>query len=261
MTSINSYQNNVQANYQQQKLFKKLDANNDGSVSKDEFVNGRPKDVTADQAGALFDKLDTKKTGSLSESDFANAVPPPGGLDPNTLAALLQGQDTSQSDDSSSSQDDRTAKLFAKLDSDGNGTISKDEFVNGRPKDVTEDQAASLYDKIDTEGSNALTADQLKSGLAANRPHHHQGGGISSILSSTNNSTSNTSDNNTSTDNGLQTLLNALQTAVNDEKNGTTTASGDTTAVLDNFLKALKSYSVTADSTDSKDETSPLTSA
>jgi len=251
MTSISSgsYQNTYQTNLQKQ-LFNRIDTNSDGKVTKDEFTSGHPKDVSESQASALFDKLDKKKTGSLSESDLANTGPPPniGGLDTNTLASLLQGQQQDQSSDNGG-QDDHFSDLFAKIDSDGSGSVSKKEFVSSRPKGVSEDQASSLYDKIDSTGSDALTADQLKTGLEANSP---VGGSPPPSKTESSNSSSN-----------IQSLIDALQ-SVNDDEKGNTNANStvkSATTTIDNFLKALKSYSSTADYTSNLDATSLLASA
>lgn len=265
MTSISSssYQTSYQTNIQKQ-LFKKIDTNGDGQVTKDEFVSGRPKDVNESQASGLFDTIDKKKTGSLSESDFADAAPPQqnsGGLDQNLLAALLQGQDQSNTTNTNSSNDngsdDRFADLFGKTDTDKNGTISKNEFVQARPKGVTEEQAGSLYAKIDSTGSNALTSDQLKAGLDANRPaggpeRHH--------------AAQNTSDSASSSATDIQSLISALKTVLDDEKKNSSTTSStanssSATATVEKFFKALKSYSISADYSNSTDATSLLATA
>lgn len=66
------------------------------------------------------------------------------------------------------------AELFSKLDSDGDGTLTEEEFVAGRPDNVSEDQAKQLYQKIaDESGGDAgsgLTEEQFASGLAAAAP-------------------------------------------------------------------------------------------
>lgn len=60
-------------------------------------------------------------------------------------------------------------ELFKKLDSDGDGKVSKDEFVAGRPDNVSEEDAASFYDKIAKEsGGDAetgLSEDQFAAGM------------------------------------------------------------------------------------------------
>jgi hypothetical protein len=75
------------------------------------------------------------------------------------------------------------AELFSKLDADGDGTLTEDEFVSGRPDNVSEDQAKQLYQKIaEKSGGDAsagLSQDQFASGFAAAAPAggQAQGGG------------------------------------------------------------------------------------
>nr|WP_245355711.1 EF-hand domain-containing protein [Rhizobium leguminosarum] len=47
-------------------MLSELDTNGDGLVTLDEFMAGRPDDVTESQASQLLDLLDTSGTGSLS---------------------------------------------------------------------------------------------------------------------------------------------------------------------------------------------------
>jgi len=69
------------------KVFKDLDADQDGKVNKDEFVSGlESKGVSADDATKQFDAIDTQKTGSITQSDLETAIksgtfapPRPGG--------------------------------------------------------------------------------------------------------------------------------------------------------------------------------------
>ncbi|MGO7741202.1 EF-hand domain-containing protein, partial [Rhizobium johnstonii] len=51
---------------QSQYLLSDLDTNGDGLVTLDEFMAGKPEDVTESQASQLFSMLDTSDTGSLS---------------------------------------------------------------------------------------------------------------------------------------------------------------------------------------------------
>jgi Ca2+-binding EF-hand superfamily protein len=194
-------------------LFKKLDTNSDNSVSRSEFVVGRPDDVSEDQAGALFDRLDGSGSGSLGQDAFTSAF---GQMSGGMQSVLLQAQESGQRgggpdalgpppppppDDGSSSSDSAdstdtenqllqqllallqqsqtsagasqgapdSSKMFADLDSDGDGTVTRAEFVAGRPKDVSEDQAGSFYDEIasaaGTDSSSGLSQDQLADGM------------------------------------------------------------------------------------------------
>ena len=127
-------------------LLSDLDTDGDGLVSKAEFVAGRPSDVSEDQAGTLFDSFDSESAGSLSvdaltEAMSAQSSQRPEGPPPPPPA-----------------EDEQTASLLSDLDTDGDGLVSLDEFMAGRPDDVTESQASQLFDLLDTSGSGSLSA-------------------------------------------------------------------------------------------------------
>lgn len=149
--------------------FKTTDTNGDSKVDRSEFVTNRPKDLDADKAGQLFDSLDSQKTGSFDETSFISAFQQMGD---QTRSALLQNQEVGDRDSSSDSQDDQTERL-AKLDTDGDGKISRAEFVSGHPDDVSEDQAGSLYDQIAGDSTDGLTTDQLAKGMRPPMGRHH----------------------------------------------------------------------------------------
>ncbi len=118
-------------------LFSKIDTSGDGTVSEDEFNTFRSEMEAQfknsvmtskyDSTGAatstddLFSKVDSDGDGTVSEDEFGmfrsameshGAPPPP------------PPPDSSASSSSSSSIDD----LFGKIDTDGDGTVSEDEF-------------------------------------------------------------------------------------------------------------------------------------
>jgi hypothetical protein len=71
--------------------------------------------------------------------------------------------------------------IFAKLDADGNGSISKDEFTaafnNRHQTDGAGDRAAKLFDKIDTNGDGSISPDENQTFLEkmqAHGGHHHR---------------------------------------------------------------------------------------
>jgi hypothetical protein len=52
-----------------------FDANQDGALSKDEFVKGMTtKGVTADAAAAVYFKIDTKGSGQITKQDLQSAI-------------------------------------------------------------------------------------------------------------------------------------------------------------------------------------------
>ncbi len=106
----------------------------------------------------------------------SNAATGPSGppFSPDTMSALLsaQGQQAANGPD---------AKLFAKLDTDGDGQISKDEFSAAASKAGADSSVAdAVFNKIDSNGDGSVTQDELTKADKASRPHHHHhvhGGG------------------------------------------------------------------------------------
>jgi Ca2+-binding EF-hand superfamily protein len=123
-----------------------LDTDGDGQVSKAEFVAGRPSDVSEDQAGTLFDSFDSESSGSLSVDTLTEAMSAQRSERP-------EGPPPSADDD-----DDQFASLPSDLDTDGDGLVTLDEFMAGKPDDVTESQASQLFSLLDTSGTGSLSA-------------------------------------------------------------------------------------------------------
>lgn len=92
----------------------------------------------------------------------------------DTMSALLsaQGQQSTDSPD---------AKLFAKLDTNGDGTVSKDEFSAATSKaGVDSSLSDAVFSKMDANGDGSVTQDELtKADQAGGQHHHHHvhGGG------------------------------------------------------------------------------------
>jgi len=184
MSSVSSATSSNVAYSTQKSLFSKLDTDQDGSLTKDEFVAGRPKDVTASQASKLYSSMDTDSTGSVTEDQFNDGMDqnrPSTGiaslLSSDAMAILmLMSQQGGQSFSATSTDgtDSSTSatggvpsisELYSDMDSDGDGSVSQAEFVAARPDDMSEDDANSLFASIDTEGKGAITEDQFAASM------------------------------------------------------------------------------------------------
>ncbi len=114
------------------------------------------------------------QTATAATSANAATGPSCPTFSPDTMSALLsaQGQQSASGPD---------AKLFAKLDTDGDGKISKDEFSAAASKAGADSSVAdAVFNKIDANGDGSVTQDELTKADKASRPHHHhhvEGGG------------------------------------------------------------------------------------
>ncbi len=99
-----------------EKLMHKIDTNGDGMISKDEWIVYQEK---------VFAMLDRHKTGTLDAKTF---VDPSGG----DLVSFATG---------GYARGLRTAAMMHKIDTDGDGTISHDEYIAYQTK---------IFDMMDT---------------------------------------------------------------------------------------------------------------
>ena len=58
-----------------------------------------------------------------------------------------------------------TSEMYDKMDADGDGAVTQEEFVASRPDDVTEEMAANLYNSFDTDTSGALTESEYETAM------------------------------------------------------------------------------------------------
>lgn len=71
------------------------------------------------------------------------------------------------------------SKIFNDMDTDTDGSVSKDEFVKGlESKGVSADDATKQFDTIDKEGTGSITKDDLESAIKSGdfKPPRPQGG-------------------------------------------------------------------------------------
>ena len=101
---------------QSEELMHKIDANGDGMISKDEWIAFQEKS---------FAMLDKDKTGKLDAKQFISA-------DGGALSSFATG---------GYARGLRTEAMMHKIDADGDGTVSHDEFIAYQAK---------IFDMMDT---------------------------------------------------------------------------------------------------------------
>jgi Ca2+-binding EF-hand superfamily protein len=193
MSSISSASNaNAQYYTSQKNLFSKLDTDQSGTLSQDEFVSGRPKNVSEAQATSLYSKIDSSGSGAVSEDQFDQGMASnhrPKGIEAlvtaDAMAVLMlmsqQGGQTFASDMDTSDGAPSAADIYAGMDANGDGSVTQAEFLSARPDDMSEDDAKTLYNSIDTGATGSITeaqfADAMKQQGAPSGGAPAQGGG------------------------------------------------------------------------------------
>ncbi|MFG2825626.1 EF-hand domain-containing protein [Kitasatospora sp. NPDC048365] len=138
----------------------------------------------------LFDLIDTNKNGYIDPGDLPHTDGAPGSAEAQRariVETLIRGavKDGDSNKDSRVTKDemlhhvertmvgnpysaapayirDVTAKIFALMDADGNGKVSKDEFERYlKAGNATDPGAAGEFARLDRDGDGALTIDDL----------------------------------------------------------------------------------------------------
>lgn len=184
-----------------------LDKNQDGIVDAQELQE-------AAQSGLLSASV-------LSDEDNGSSDPSATDVFSGNLASmLLQMQQTGASQSSTasstggSSSQSPVDQLFTSLDTNMDGKVSADEFVAGRPKDMSESDAQNLFKSIDTQGSGSLSKDQFAEGLDVLKPLDASAADMLS-LEPTSSGSSATSLATTAKNNALDNFLAEMQSSMN----------------------------------------------
>lgn len=136
----------------QEDLFKSIDSDDDGSLSKDELTSALSSSDDSENSDididALLSELDSDGSGSISQDELSAALPPP------PPPAGMGGPGESAAD------------LISKLDTDGDGSISSDELSSalqasgsdGPPPPPPSASGASSSDTTGSFSNNASTS-------------------------------------------------------------------------------------------------------
>jgi EF-hand domain pair len=144
-----------------------------------------PKHTQAASSGQDQPNLFAFQADAATSSTGTSAGPAAGGgaqIAPETMSALLAAQSQSGTDFKPMSREDALKDLFSKIDGNGDGKITKDEFEKALGAGGTNTaQADDVFGKLDKDGDGSVTMDEMSSALKGGRGrhhgHHHMAGG------------------------------------------------------------------------------------
>ncbi len=159
------------------------------------------------QSGSIFGLTDpTGLTQTLTPASSTGSASS-GTLSPSTFNALLVSQDPTSSSPTNALKD-----LFAQIDTNGDGKITKAEFEDKLGAGGTNIQAAdNVFDKMDTDGDGSVSMNEMAAALKGKGGAHHAhqsggggGGGADALMQALQGASSTTT---TNSDGSITTTL------------------------------------------------------
>jgi len=143
--------------------FTTADADGDGLLTQDEMSTAHEQ-RHQERAAKRFVVLDTDKNGSLSTEEFQAGKPPGGkhGCGPKRKFSRHETSTTHQ---------ERAAERFAKLDTDGNGSLSVEEFQAGKKPPMSPfggkrgGGSEQMFSRLDLDGDDKLSSLEINTPL------------------------------------------------------------------------------------------------
>lgn len=144
--------------------FESLDSDTSGALSLDEFKAGAPKSADSAKSEELFKAIDSDSDGSVTkeEQDAFKAEAEKAQQQLQSFLFGLQSEGTSQT---SSTEDNESEDIFAQLDANSDGSIAKDEFLSALSNGTqsSSDMLSKLFEAIDSDSDGSVTKEEQSS--------------------------------------------------------------------------------------------------
>jgi hypothetical protein len=136
-----------------------------------------PKQSQSAGSGQDQPNLFAFRADASSSSGSGATAPAAGGgsgqISPETMSALLAAQSQSGAPFQAMSREDALKGLFSKIDADGDGKITKDEFEKALGAGGTNlAKADEVFDKLNKDGDDTISFDEMSSALKGRGRHH-----------------------------------------------------------------------------------------
>ncbi|MBS0533498.1 MAG: EF-hand domain-containing protein [Proteobacteria bacterium] len=136
------------------------------------------------KAGQPFDPLSFLMPGGSDSSSSNSATSSSGSASsqspfgPDMMSQLIDLQQKANAAGSTGASDPGNSKLFAKLDTNGDGTVSKSEFEAAASQHgISTSISDAVFAKLDSNGDGSVSSSELASAAKGHGHHgHHMGG-------------------------------------------------------------------------------------
>ena len=147
-------------------MLQRIDAQKVSEISKIDSKKGQAEELQAKQTS-----LHVAGVGEIEPTDFTNAFQQLSTVLQSALVSLQEDGGAALAPPPPSPED-----LFAKVDEDADGVVTKDEFINNQPEDVTSEEAEARWTALAGEDGESLTKEQFLTNLAELPPPAPAGG-------------------------------------------------------------------------------------
>jgi len=136
--------------------FEKMDADDSGTVSLEEFKSTPRAKENPEKAEEIFKKMDADTSGDI------------------TFAEMIEAHKKRKE----GGEGDRPnpKEHFKKMDADDNGTVSLEEFKSTPRAKENPEKAAEIFKKMDADSSGDITFEEMIQAHKKHRGNHRKGG-------------------------------------------------------------------------------------
>jgi Ca2+-binding EF-hand superfamily protein len=137
-------------------------------LSIEEFKAGAPKGADSSKSEELFKAIDSDSNGSVTKEE-QDAFKAKVEQAQQQLQSFLFGLQAGGQSQSSSGESEEETDIFAQLDANSDGSVAKDEFLSAFSSGTSSssDLLSKLFDAIDTSADGSMSKDEQSAFQAA----------------------------------------------------------------------------------------------